>query len=54
MKLLFWLKARGPEPLIDSDSQLSSISLAWVNKLKLNPQLWSMLKIEGVGGLDVP
>ena len=30
--------------LIDSGSQLSSISLAWVQKLKLNPQpLWSVL-----------
>ena len=41
--------------LIDSGSQLSSISLAWVKKLKLNPQqLQSVLQIEGSGGLDVP
>ena len=41
--------------LIDSGSQLSSISLAWVKKLKLNPQhIWSVLQIEGSGGLDVP
>ena len=41
--------------LIDSGSQLSSISLAWVKKLSLNPQqLWSVLQIEGSGGLDVP
>ena len=40
--------------LIVSGSQLSSISLAWVKKLKLNPQqLQSMLQIEGSGGLDV-
>ena len=38
--------------LIDSGSQLSSISLAWVKKLKLNPQqLHSVLQIEGSGGL---
>ena len=37
--------------LIDSGSQLSSISLAWVKKLKLNPQqLQSVLQIEGPGG----
>ena len=41
--------------LIDSGSQLSSISLAWVKKLNLNPQqLWSVLQIEGSGGLEVP
>ena len=41
--------------LIDSGSQLSSISLAWVKKLQLNPQqLWSVVQIEGSGGLDVP
>ena len=41
--------------LIDSTSQLSSISLAWVGKLHLKPQqLWSILQIEGSGGLDVP
>ena len=51
MKLLSWFRARA---LIDFGSQLSSISLAWVKKLKLNPQLWSVLKIEGSGGLDVP
>ena len=37
--------------LIDSGSQLSSTSLAWVKKLKLEPQkLWSVLQIEGSGG----
>ena len=41
--------------LIDSGSQLSSLSLAWVKKLKLNPQqLHSVLQIEGSGGLEVP
>ena len=41
--------------LIDSGSQLSSISLAWVKKLNLKPQqLQSTLQIEGSGGLDVP
>ena len=41
--------------LIDSGSQLSSISLAWVKKLNLKQQkLWSILQIEGLGGLDVP
>ena len=40
---------------IDSGSQLSSISLAWVKKLNLNlQQLWFVLQIEGSGGLDVP
>ena len=41
--------------LIDSGSQLSSIALAWVKKLNLKPhQIWSLLQIEGLGGLDVP
>ena len=41
--------------LIDSGSQLSSISLAWVKKLNLKPQqLLSILQIEGSRGLDVP
>ena len=40
---------------IDSGSQLSAFSLAWVTKLKLEPwELQSILKIEGSGGLDVP
>ena len=40
---------------IDSGSQLSSISLAWVKKLNLNPQqLQSVLQIEASVGLDVP
>ena len=40
---------------MDSGSQLSAISLAWVKKLNLKPQqLWSILQIEGSGGLDVP
>ena len=34
---------------------MSAISLAWVKKLNLKPQqLWSILQIEGSGGLDVP
>ena len=41
--------------LIDSGSQLSAISLAWVKKLNLKPQqLGSILQIEGSGGLEVP
>ena len=41
--------------LIDSGSQMSSISVEWVKKLKLNPlQLHSILKIEGLGGSEVP
>ena len=40
--------------LIDSGAQLST-SLAWVKKLNLRPQqLWYILQIEGLGGLDVP
>ena len=38
--------------LIDSGSQLSSISLVWVKKLHLKPQqLQSLLQIEGLGGI---
>ena len=41
--------------LIDSGSQLSSISLALVKKLNLKPQqLWYILQNEGSGGLDIP
>ena len=41
--------------LINSGSQVSAISLAWVKKLNLKPQqLQSILQIEGSGGLDVP
>ena len=41
--------------LLDAGSQLASISLALVNKLNLRPQqLWSILQIEGLRGLDVP
>ena len=41
--------------LLDSGSQLSAISLEWVKKLNLKPQqLWSILQIEGSGGLEVP
>ena len=41
--------------LIDSGSQFSSISLAWVKKLNLKlQQFWSILQIEGLGRLDVP
>ena len=40
---------------IDSGSQLSAISLALVKKLNFRPQqLWSILQIEGSGGLEVP
>ena len=40
--------------LIDSGSQLSSISLVWVKKLNLKPQqLQSIFQIEGSGGLDI-
>ena len=41
--------------MLDSSSQLSTISLQWVKKLKLKPQqLHSILQIEGSGGLEVP
>ena len=41
--------------LLDSGSQLSSISWTWVKKLNLEPkQLQSILQIEGSGGLEVP
>ena len=41
--------------LLDSGSQLSSISWSWVKKLNLEPkQLQSILRIEGSGGLEVP
>ena len=41
--------------LIDSGSQLTSISLAWVKKLTLYlQQLYSVLQIEGSGGSEVP
>ena len=40
--------------LLDSGSQLSSISLTWVKKLNLEPkQLQSIFWIEGLGGLEV-
>ena len=40
---------------IDSGPQLSSISLAGLKKIKLNPQqLHSVLQIEGSGGSEVP
>ena len=40
--------------LLDSGSQLSAISWAWVKKLKLEPkQLQSILQIEGSRGLEV-
>ena len=55
MKLLFSGRPRGHSSYIDSGSHLSSISLAWVKKLNLKPQqLWSVLQIEGLGGLDIP
>ena len=45
-------KARAP---VDSGSQLSSISLAWVKKLKFDPQqLHSVLQIKGSWGSKVP
>ena len=41
--------------LLDTGSQLSSISWTWVKKLNLEPrQLQSILQIEGSGGLEVP
>ena len=41
--------------LLDSGSQLSAISWAWVKKLKMEPkQLQSILQIEGSRGLEVP
>ena len=41
--------------LIDSGSQLSAISLAWVKKLNLKPQqLQSILQTKGSGGLEIP
>ena len=40
--------------LLDSGSQPLAISLTWVKKLNLKPQLQSILQIEGSGGLDVP
>ena len=41
--------------LLDSGSQVSAISWAWVEKLNLKPQqLQSILQIEGSGGLEVP
>ena len=41
--------------LLDTGSQLSSISWTWVKKLNLEPkQLQSILWIEGLGGLEVP
>ena len=49
------VKGQKARALIDSGSQLSSISLAWVKKLKLNPwQLHSVLQIEGSGGSEIP
>ena len=41
--------------LLDSGSQLSSISWSWVKKLNLEPkQLQSILQIEDSGGVEVP
>ena len=49
------VEGRKARALIDSGSQLSFILLAWVKKLNLKPQqLWSILQIEALGGLDVP
>ena len=62
---LFWLVGEANESTImiegqearalrDSGSQLSAISLEWVKKLDLKPQLKLILQIEGSGGLEVP
>ena len=63
---LFWLIDKANEStvfvegqkataLIDFGSQLSSILVAWVQKLKLNPwHLHFMLQTEGSGGSEVP
>ena len=54
-KTTVFVEGQEARDLIDSGSQLSSISLAWVKKLNLKPQqLWSVLQIEGSGVLDVP
>ena len=52
---IVFVKGQKARDLIDSGSQLSSISVAWVKKLNLNlRQLHSVLQIEGSGGFDVP
>ena len=49
------VKGQKARALINSGSQLSSISLPWVRKLKLNPwHLHSVLRIEGSGDSEVP
>ena len=49
------LEGQEARALIDSGSQLSAISLAWIKKLNLKPQqLQFILQIESSGGLDVP
>ena len=41
--------------LLDSGSQLSAISWTWIKKLNLElKQLQSILRSEGLGGLEVP
>ena len=47
-----FLEGQKARALIDTCSQLSSISVAWAKKFKLNPQqLHSVLQIEGSGDL---
>ena len=49
------MEGKEARALIDSGSQLSSISLACVKKLNLrSQQLQSIAQIEGSGGLEVP
>ena len=50
-----FVEGKGARALIDSGSQLSSILVAWVNKLNLNLlHLYSVVQIEGSGGFNVP
>ena len=49
------MEGQEPIALLDSGSQLSAISLAWVKKLNLKPlQLQSILQIKGSAELAVP
>ena len=49
------LEGQEARALLDSGSQLSTISFKWVKKLKLKPQqLQSILQTDGSGGLEVP
>ena len=47
------MEGQETKALLDSGSQRSAISWAWVKKLKPK-QLQSILQIEGSGGLEVP